>query len=225
MPKRKIFLVNKEFYHVINRGIFSQNIFLNKWNYQRALESLFFYQNDKLPIKYSSFITKSKKEKNKLLSKIKSKKLFLAEIIAYCLMPNHFHLLLKQKVNNGISKFIGSFTNSYAHYFNSRTKRKGPLFETKFKAIRIETEKQLIHVSRYIHLNPYSSHVVKNFKDLEVYPYSSLPEYLGKATPELCQKDVILNLFKNKNKYHNFVFNQADYQRKLSRIKHLLLEN
>ena len=75
------------------------------------------------------------------------------EIICYCLMPNHLHLLLRQLMDGGISKFMSNFANSYTRYFNTKSKRKGPVFEGKFKAKRIETDEQLLHLSRHIHLN------------------------------------------------------------------------
>lgn len=140
-------------------------------------------------------------------------------------MPNHFHLLLKQKVDNGISKFVANFSNSYTRYLNTKTRRIGPIFQGKFQAIRIETEEHLQHVCRYIHLNPYTSYLVKDLNDLENYPYSSFPEYLGKTKKDFCQKEDILYHFKSPKKYREFVFNQADYQRSSNRIKHLSLES
>jgi len=227
MPKRKVPLINNEIYHIINKGLASQPIFTTKKDYKRALNTIFYYQNQHLPFKYSHFVVQPKKEKEEIIKKLKSKKDPLVEIIAYCLMPNHFHFLLKQKVDNGISKLLANFTNSYAHYFNSKKGRKNYLFQGRFRAIRIETEEQLLHVSRYIHLNPYSSNIVKNLKDLQNYPYSSLPQYLKKADSKFCQcqKEIISNYFKNKNQYQKFVFDQADHQRKLDKIKHLLLED
>ena len=139
-------------------------------------------------------------------------------------MPNHFHLIIKQVVENGISKFIGNVTNSYTRYFNTKNERVGPLFQGKFKAKRIETEEQFFHLSRYVHLNPYSSYVVKTLEDLENYPFSSLPEYLGKVQTNFCTKEVILENFKNKTEYKRFLFDQVDYQKKLEEIKHLTLK-
>lgn len=225
MPKRRTPLVNNEIYHIINRGIASQPIFKNKKNYERALNIFFYYQNRNVPIKYSHFIVEPKEKKEKIIQKLTLKKDFLAEVIAYCLMPNHFHFLLKQKINNGISKLLANFTNSYVHYFNSKNERKSHLFQGRFQAVRIETEEQLLHVSRYIHLNPYSSYVVKDLESLANYPFSSLPEYLEKADSEVCQKQAVLSCFKNRSQYKQFVFNQADYQKRLDQIKHLLLES
>lgn len=148
----------------------------------------------------------------------------LVELICFCLMPNHLHLLLSQKKDNGISKFMANLQNSYTRYFNTKHERIGPLMQGQFKAVLIEDDEQLLHVSRYIHLNPYSSFIVKDLTDLEKYPWSSLPEYLGIVSTSICNKQVILSYFKSVEDYKKFVFDQADYQRKLEKIKHLILE-
>jgi len=118
---------------------------------------------------------------------------------------------------------MSNFQNSYTRYFNTKHRRKGPLFYDQFKAVRIETDEQLIHVSRYIHLNPYSSYVIKDFKNIKDYLWSSLPDYLS-GKKGICETNVILDFFKNKKEYFEFIYNQADYQRELDRIKHLDLE-
>lgn len=224
MPGRKVVLANNETYHIVNRGIASQPVFLQKRDYQRGLDTFYYYQNRNLPLKYSRFLDQSKDRRLDILKSLKSEKNFLAEIIAFCFMPNHFHFLLKQKTDNGISKFLSNFTNSYTRYFNTKAERQGPLFQGKFKAVRIETDEQLLHVSRYIHLNPYTSYMVKTIKDLENYPHSSFPEYLGKMKTSFCNKELVLDHFKDTQTYKNFVFDQADYQRRLEEIKHLTLE-
>lgn len=162
-------------------------------------------------------------ERQRVLTDLLRKKDFLVEIIAYCLMPNHFHLILKQLEENSISKFMARFTDSYTRYFNVRNKRNGPLFQGRFKAIRVETDNQLFHLTRYIHLNPYSSFVIKTIPELLSYQYSSFWEYLSDS-PLICSKKIVLNQFKNVETYRKFVLDQADYQRKLDEIKHLLLE-
>jgi putative transposase len=224
MPGRKIPLVTNEYYHVLNRGIASQPIFPSKRDYQRARETLFYYQNKTVPLKYSKFLRLATQKRAKILENLKAKGQYRVEIVCYCLMPNHVHLLLKQAINEGISKFMSDFTNSYTRYFNTKNERKGPLFEGKFKAIRIETDEQLLHLSRYIHLNPYSSYAVKSLKELESYSYSSFPEYHQKTESSFCNKEIILDQFKNSQSYKKFVFDQADYQRELEKIKHLTLE-
>lgn len=224
MPGRKIPLVTDQVYHVLNRGIALQPTFTTKRDLQRVIEVMRYYQNEKPPLRYSQFLALSNKRRKQILENLAKKKQFLVEIIAYCLMPNHFHFMLKQVKENGISKYMSNFTNSYTRYLNVKNKRNGPLFEGKFKAIRVETDEQLLHLSRYIHLNPYSSYVIKNLKDLEKYPYSSFLEYLGKSQTNFCSKEIILGQFKNLKSYKKFVFDQADYQRELEKIKHLSLE-
>lgn len=225
MPGRKIPLVTNQIYHGLNRGISFQPTFTIKKNFQRAIEVMRYYQNQKPPLRYSQFTALSNKRRKQILKNLAKEKKFLVEIIAYCIMSNHFHFMLKQSKEGGISKFMSNFTNSYTRYFNIKNKRSGPLFGGKFKAIRVETDEQLLHLSRYIHLNPYSSYVVKTLKDLEKFSFSSFPEYLGKTQIIICNKEIILSQFKNPESYKKFVFDQADYQRELEEIKHLALES
>ncbi|MFH1833244.1 MAG: transposase [Candidatus Levyibacteriota bacterium] len=224
MPGRNTILANGETYHIFNRGVASQPTFIDKKDYQRVMDSFFYYQNITPPIKYSKFLMISAKERDNIINNLRKKKFFHADIIAYCFMPTHFHLLLRQNEENGISKFVGNFTNSYTRYFNTKRERKGPIFEGKFGSVRIETSEQLLHVSRYIHLNPYSSYLVKTTQELESFTYSSFNEYIA-GNSNLCNKDFILENFKTAKEYKKFVFDQADYQKKLNNIKHLLLEN
>lgn len=138
-------------------------------------------------------------------------------------MPNHFHFLLKQLQDNGISIFISKFSNSYAKYFNTKHERVGPLFQGRFKAIHIENDEQLIHVSRYIHLNPVVSSLI-NTEALESYLWSSYPKYLDLAMLDFVDKEMVMSFFKSEVKYKNFVLDQIDYGKKLEQIKHLILE-
>lgn len=224
MPARIIPLVTNEIYHVLNRGTGSIPIFKSQYDYQKLIELLFYYQNSEIPIRYSKFVTLPLNQREQILSGLLKNKEFLVEIIAYCLMPTHFHLLLRQLMENGIEKFSRKISDSYAHYFNLKTERKGGLFEGRFQATRITSDQQLLHVSRYIHLNPYSSFLVKNIADLEKYPYSSFPEYINNVSVSNCQKEIVLNQFKKPEDYKEFVYDQADYQRTLDQIKHQTFE-
>lgn len=138
-------------------------------------------------------------------------------------MPNHFHFLLKQKIDHGISNFISNFTNSYTKYFNTKYDRVGPLFQGLFKAVLVESEEQLIHLSRYIHLNPVTSSLVKP-EDLQNYYWSSYPEYVDLLEDSLTNKHLILDFFPSIDKYKEFVLDQVDYAKKLEFIKHLILD-
>ena len=224
MPNRPTPLITGEIYHVLNRGTGGIPIFKNRYDYQKFIQIFLYYQNENPPVRFSRLSLLSKDQREEIFSRLKKEKNFRVEIIAYCLMPNHFHFLLKQTKEGGIANFIRLSTNSYARYFNTKYQRKGSLFEGRFGAVRIENEFQLLHVSRYIHLNPYSSFLVKNLTSLANYPFSSLPEYLGKTKEEICQKEIVLAEFSSVEKYKDFVMDQADYQQELEKIKHQTLE-
>lgn len=224
MPGREIPLITNQVYHVVNRGIASQPVFFDKRDYQRILEASFYYQNQNPPLSYSHFLRLPTQRRTEVLTELNAQGKFLVEIIALSLLPNHFHFLLKQLRDEGISFFMSNLTNSYTRYSNTKNERVGPLFQGKFKAVMIETDEQLLHVSRYIHLNPHTAYVVKTLKELETYPYSSFPEYLGHSKTNFFQKEIVLGQFKDIVSYKNFLFDQADYQRRLSQIKHLILE-
>lgn len=137
-------------------------------------------------------------------------------------MPNHFHLIVKQNIDGGIQKFMQKIQNSYTKYFNTIYKRVGPLVQGTFKAVPIESDVQLIHVSRYIHLNPYVSGITQ---DLDTYHYSSFPDFIGIKNGQLCNKELLLNFFKNSEDYKNFVIGNSDYAKEIEAMKHLLLED
>lgn len=222
MPGRNIKFLNNSIYHVVNRSIASQSIFLNKRNYQRALLAILYYQSSTPRLSFSDFFRLSDAYKiQSLINKFKNQSKLLVEILTYCLMPTHFHILLKQKDPNGISSFVSNFTNSYTRYFNILNNRNGPIFQGRFKAIQIDSDEQLIHTSRYIHLNPYSSGLVKKISEVENYPYSSYGEYLGSHKSNYCNKKVILDYFKDIESFKRFVNDQADYQQNLQTIKML----
>lgn len=220
---RKVVFANNEIYHVLNRGIERRPTFISKRDYARALLTLDFYRFQSPPLRLSKALLLKSEERKRFFLKLKVKSKKLVEIISYCLMPNHFHFLLRQRLENGTPKFLSNFTNSYTRYFNTRHKRTGPLFEGIFKATYIETDEQLIHVSRYIHLNPVSSFIIKA-KGLDSYPWSSLSEFLGKRDEGICDKEIILSQFSSKEDYRQFIHDQIDYAQQLEAIKHLALE-
>ena len=221
MPYRKLIFGDNEIYHIVNRGVAQAPIFSVDSDYKRFVELLDYYRFS-APISFSHFDRLSKEQKTKLISALKLTQP-LAEIHSFCLMPNHFHLLLKQIKENGIKNMLSNLQNSYVKYYNTKLKRVGPLFQSVFKAIRVESDEQLLHCSRYIHLNP-SSSFLKKIEDLLSYPWSSLSTYIGNEKLDFIQKDLILGLIKNSTKYREFIFDQAKFQRELNLIKHLLLE-
>lgn len=215
---RKDPLVNGEIYHVFNRGIDKRTTFTSYNEYLRAYRTIKFYQVINPPIRFSSYLLLSEEFRQKINKKLDGEK--LTTIFAYCLMPNHFHFLIRQEVDGGISKFIGQFLNSYTRYFNTKNKRVGGLFLDQFKNNLISGEGQFLHVSRYIHLNPYSSCVVKNLDELIAYKWSSLREYLCVDKDGLCNKSLVMDAFNNnKNQYKKFVLDRAEYQKELKELE------
>jgi len=223
MPARYTPLVTNHFYHVFNRGINSEPIFLDKKHFTRALNLLHFYNYVDYPVRFSKFLLLSNDRRKEIWKRLE-KSTKHTEIISYCLMPNHFHLLLKQRIDHGISKFIANFQNSYAKYCNLKNNRTGHLFQGQFKAVLINTEEQLLHVHRYIHLNPYSAGLVAKLENLEIYPWSSFHEYLKSDLFNFTNQEDILSNFKKPDTYKKFILDQADYQKSLEYIKHLALE-
>lgn len=217
MGYRFIPFVNQSFYHIYNRGVEKRQIFSNEGDYQRFLQTLYYYQFTETDFKPPF----SKKNHLKYSNLDFSNNPKSIEIICYCLMPNHFHLLIRQVQDKGIQKFMQKTLNSYTKYFNTKHERVGSLLQGAFKAVPVETDEQLLHVSRYIHLNPYVSDLTK---DLRSYPYSSYPDYIGVVNQKICTKEPVLDFFKSPADYQGFVVNHGDYAKELELIKHLLLE-
>lgn len=221
MSGRKVIFANDEYYHVYNRGIARQPIFSDKRDYERFLLTLSFYRLSP-PVKLSRLLQLPQNQREAILNTMNTKGEKLVEIISFAFMTNHFHLLLKQNINNGISIFLSKSTNSYTRFFNLRHKRVGDLFQGVFKAVHVETDEQLIHLSRYIHLNPVVSFIIKD-SELISYPWSSLPDYLG-GISSIVESEPVLGHFKSPKAYREFVFDQIDYGKKLEIVKHLILE-
>lgn len=223
MPSRITPLVTSHVYHVYNRGVARQPTFFSKRDYERIMLTFRYYRLYKPPRKLSYFLELPAPEREPWLLHQEKELTKLVEIVCFVLMPNHFHMLLRQLVDSGITTCLRNSLNSYTKFINTKYQRPGPLFQGEFKAIRMETDEQLLHVSRYIHLNPLVSSVVREDK-LRTYPWSSLPVYLGSATSPYLSPTIVLNQFSPNNRYESFVFDHADYAKKLENVKHLLLE-
>lgn len=178
MPSRfsiKQFIENG-YYHLYNRGVEKRNIFLDKQDYGVFLGYIKQYLEPTQGSDPKYFIKSLRDE---------------VEILAFCLMPNHFHFLVKQKTIKGITKFIRAICTNYVMYFNKRYDRVGTLFQGKYKGILIDNDIYLLHLSRYIHLNPY--HLGSDPKN---YPYSSYNYYLGNLKSNWLKLEPVLSFFK-----------------------------
>lgn len=212
MPGRITPLVNGEYYHIFNRGSEKKNIFNQPRDYTRFQKTFYYYKFCGPKTKFSQFT------KNNLFKPLLNEK--LVEILCFCLMSNHFHFLVKQLKENGISIFLSQLCNSYTKYFNVKYDRIGALLQGTFKSVLIETDEQLIHVSRYIHLNPVVAGLVKEPED---YKWSSYLEYISN-NPFFCTFNTVLSLFKSPQKYQAFVEDHIGYATELEKIKHALLD-
>ena len=139
-------------------------------------------------------------------------------------MSNHYHLLLRQIKDNGITEAVKLIQESYAKYVNTKDKRLGSIFQSRFKAVRIETDEQLLHVARYIHLNPLTSFVLSKKEDVHRYPWISFMDYINGYPRPFVSTELIHSFFKSKEKFIDFTLDQLDYQRQLEAIKHLIYE-
>lgn len=218
--KRKIPLATGEIYHIFSRSIAEYNIFNSSEEYLAFEQRLQYYQF-KTDAKFSDFIAL------KMTQNLGFENLFktysgncekLIQIIAYCIMPTHIHLVLKQLKDEGISNAVGNLFNSYTKVFNTKHKRKGPLWEAKFNNVLVESDEQLLHLTRYIHLNPVTAYLVKK---PEEWKYSSYNEYVT-GNLKLTDFENILDIIPRQ--YRNFVNDRISYQRELAKIKSILLD-
>ena len=209
---REIQFINDNYYHIYNRGTDKRQIFSDNADYVRFIHYLYGFNDNKIIPNFSRDIEGGP------ASNIKPRDL-LVEIVAFCLMPNHFHLILKQVKDGGITKFMRKLSTGYVMYFNKRNKRSGVLFQGKFKAILIDNDEYLAHLSRYIHINPLE---ISN-SNLNNYRWSSYLDYIGiKNFPSVINKATINSLFPKEIDYRDFIsqFISSD----LEKINHLILE-
>ena len=142
-------------------------------------------------------------------------------IICYCLMPNHFHFLLRQNKDISVSKLINKVCSSYSKYFNKKYDRVGHLFQDQFKAINVEEDEYLLWLSAYIHQNP----KIAGISDLNNYKWSSYDDYTNLNNIGICDKDIIFSRF-SVSDYSSFVEDsyEAIKQNKIIDKVHLLLD-
>lgn len=221
MPRRYQILATNEIYHVFNRSVGHEEILTSQNTLHRIHELIDYYRFSQA-LSFSLFQLLSKERQKEYLWRMFHQPQ-LVEILAFAFMPNHYHLLLRQLKDPGIKVFTANVQNAFAKFYNLKYDRSGTLFQCPFKAKRITTDEELLHVSRYIHLNPVTSFLIK-FEDLRVYPWTSFATYMHGKNDSFVNKDKILKLISSKEKYHKFVADQEDYQKKLAEIKHLIME-
>jgi len=146
----------------------------------------------------------------------------IVEIISYCLNPNHFHFILKQISQDGVSEFMKRLGVGYTGYFNFKNKRSGVLFQGSYKSVHIKNNNQLLYLSAYVNDN-HSIHGYESKKG-EIWKYSSLPEYLGKANRDLCSKNILLDQFRSRRDYYDFVKENSQHMRDKKEYEKYLID-
>ncbi|HET8709047.1 MAG TPA: transposase [Candidatus Saccharimonadales bacterium] len=203
MPSRNVIKQDAphSFYHVYARGSNRQRIFRDATDYEKFLKLFARYLSleearNSIGISFPNFY-------NKL------------DLLAFCLMPNHFHLLVYQYQQKAMTEFMRSLLTSYSMYFNKKYKRSGPLFESRFKASLISDDAYLEHISRHIHMNP---------RNWRTYEYSSLPYYLQQITDTWLRPERITNLFSGPTKYIKFLEDYQQNKEMMDILKHELAD-
>lgn len=224
MPKRKTPLISSQIYHIFNRSVAQLPIFRSKREFGIFTNLIEYYRFESPQLRFSHYSRLNKERKNNTLIYLYAKNQCKVNIYAFCIMANHYHLLVQQKSENGISDFIRLIQNSYAHYINIKSKRFGSLFQSPFKGIRIETDEQFMHVARYIHLNPITSYTLKNIEELDSYEWNSFADYTGSRNRRFIDKLYLLSFYKDYKQFRTFTYDNVDYQRHLEYIKHLTID-
>ncbi len=199
-----------ELYHVLNRGVEKRDLFMNTGDYARFVHDMYEF-NDSKPARNAgrNFDTPMIDLRNQSLERSK-----IVDIHGWCLMKNHYHLLLSERVEGGLTLFIRKLNVGYANYFNEKYKRVGTLFQGRTKRIRITSDPHFLHILHYIHLNPldflgaakeWRSGRVQNSKaaraQLERYRWSSYQDYSGKKNfPSILTMDFMRDALGNVKK-------------------------
>ncbi len=202
-----------EYFHVYNRGNGKQKVFLDEQDYKfflyRLRENLFPEYLEKniqnLPSRYH----RQSLPKNAFT------------LVAYCLMPNHFHFLIRQNGDTPVSELLKKLLTSFAKFFNKKHGKVGSLFEHKFRAVLVADESYLLWLSAYIHQNPHTAGLVDNLDD---WPYSSYPDYIGQRSGILCSKGLILSRFSNETDYKDFVERSFEKIKQRKEVEKLLID-
>ena len=221
MSIRNIIFSEGEYYHIYNRGNSKQIIFHDNKDHERFL-ALLFKANNNDDINISRCFSRG----NGLVDVLKNKKEKpLVEMGIYCLMPNHFHLLICEKKKGNISIFMQKLLTAYSMYYNKKYKRTGTLFEGKFKAKHVDNDNYLKYLFSYIHLNPvklidskWKENGIKNVKRtksfLDKYSYSSYLDFIGTKRIEnkIINRENFPNYFENFKEFNRFVNEWLDYK-------------
>jgi putative transposase len=204
-------------YHIYNRGVDKRIIFTDERDYGVFLSFLKYALLSDEELENQSAISEELLSHADRFNLRRERLHGSVELISFCLMPNHFHLLLYQYDIDGITRLMRSIGTGYSTYFNKRHGRVGSLFQGRYKASPIRTQGYWDHISRYIHLNP-----LDIAKDYKTYTYSSYRNFVGAADASWLKPELVLDGFESAKDYESFVEDYIPYRRELKTIKEML---
>ncbi len=197
---RKVHFQNGNYYHIYNRGVDKRKIFMDDKDYLRFLRSIKEFNN--IEISGSLYRRNYLKRKGaKLPVGSLAPSIALVDIVCFILLPNHYHFLIKQTMNDGVMKFFHKLGGGYTNYFNFRYNRIGSLFQGPYNSVQITTNEYLFYVSAYINGNSEIHKIAK----AEKWTWSSYQDYLSEEKEKFCAKQIILNQFNNVKEYKKYV--------------------
>lgn len=203
-----------DIFHLCNKSISNYHIFRKEKWIIRFLTAVNYYNN----ISVEMSLSKALRKPLNLLNILTRNPQQIISILAYCIMPDHYHLLVRVNSDYQLSKYVSNLENSYSRYYNKINERKGPLWQSRFRAIHIEDADTLLHVHRYIHLNPTTAGLIR---EPEQYRWSSCHSYFFDPQTLLNSKEIPSTSIQT---YRQFVENQIDYQKTIKGIRCKLLE-
>ena len=221
---RKVVFTPNNFYHIYNRGVDKRNVFVDDNDRWRFLQGLFLFNDADTSSNLLWELEKSRKGANFTTIKEyffgaeKRSRQPIVRIMADCLMPNHYHLLIEELRENGITKFMHKLGTGYTRFFNEKYKGSGSLFQGRYKSIEINSNEYLLHLSSYVNLN-YEIHGLSSSTTK-----SSWNEYLGKVSG-ICNKEIILSQFKRMGEYEKFALKSLETIKQNKDMEKLLLES
>lgn len=199
---RNIQIAVGEHYHIFNRGVNKQTIFHDNNDYSRFLFLLLYFQA-KIGFKNINRLIKDFVQHSVLHTHDEVVEKRIVEVVVFCVMPNHFHVILKEVEEGGIPMYLQRVLNAYGKYYNTKYEKTGHVFQGPYRAVHILDDTQLLHLSAYIHRNP--RELARWFRREDQYPWSSYQDFLGESRwGKLVAPEIILGQFKHKS-YKKFV--------------------
>lgn len=202
-----------EYYHIFNRGVDRKKIFHRSSDFARFRDSLFFFNTEK-----PAWLVNDLRQVEGDYHPNDDER--LVDIIAYCINPNHFHIIVKENKEGGLAAFMKKVSTGYAMYYNKKNMRSGVLFQGRFKSVHIPSSDLLLYVSAYVNCNSQ----IHGGVDAMAYPWCSFSEYVGIGAKEFCQKESILGQFKKSEDYKSFCLEKAAGMKDKKDMQYLHLE-